>query len=130
MWKYLIFIIAVLIAMCTPKQRNYAGAKKFETIELKKSSGGFQSMNTYCLLDFLTDPDRNGRWTIVSKPDSSTLSNGILSGTDNPCIDFNNFGCGDYSLKYLVKNPCCIKDSVIIDLVLPCCQLEAFVTCT
>lgn len=75
------------------------------------------------LCDFITGEDAGGDWSIVLPlPSGSTLTDSDLS---SPCpnIDFNDFGCGLYSLKYLVESTTCegCKDSTIVNIELPCC---------
>jgi len=61
---------------------------------------------SYFLLDFLVGEDTGGTWTICGLPENSTLTNLDLIG-DNPQIDFNDFGCGVYCLRYTVSNEDC-----------------------
>lgn len=83
----------------------------------------------YCLRDFLIGEDPGGTWSIVTIPEGSTLSPSNLTG-DNPCLNFNNFGCGSYTLQYKVFSTTCAgcADSTQINLLLRCCEVvgEAF----
>lgn len=76
----------------------------------------YSSKAITCLRDFINGEDSNGSWSIISIPPGSTLLQSDLSGTDNPCIEFDDFGCGEYVLKYKVTTLCCM-DSVTINII-------------
>jgi len=51
--------------------------------------------------------DDGGTWTITSPlPQGSSLSQSDLIG-DNPCLDFEIFGCGAYVLRYTYESSTC-----------------------
>lgn len=67
--------------------------------------------------------DDGGTWTIVSLPTGSTLTQGDLAG-DNPCLDFNIFGCGQYILNYSYSSSTCDGCEKNADVVFIKCCLE------
>lgn len=107
------------------------GCRTFTDSGEHMGSGLVSPLQSYALRDFLVGEDCCGIWTIVSKPDSSTLTNTHLTGTDNPVIDFNDFGCGDYILQYKVESSTCPNcfDSTEVHILLPCCTLVGSSSC-
>ena len=53
-----------------------------------------------------TPIDGGGIWTTLSIPTGSTMTNTDLSG-DNPCIEFDDYGCGMYNLEYTYESSTC-----------------------
>lgn len=64
-----------------------------------------------CLLDALdqasTSPiDGGGTWTVLLNPTGGTMTDADLFG-DNPCIEFDDFGCGIFNLEYTYESSTC-----------------------
>lgn len=88
----------------------------------------FRVLAASCLRDLLVGEDAGGVWTIHTKPGGSILLDTDLSG-DNPCIEFGDFGCGIYELKYTVTTDCC-EDFVIIRVRKKCCEVVGVISCS
>jgi len=124
MRKFLYLSIFILISCATdPKPLT-----PMQGIDHKETVVDFKSTATHCLRDLITGEDSGGTWTIVSIPSGSILTNGDLT-TDNPCIDFGDYGCGLYQLKYTVITDCC-EDFVVIKIRKKCCEITAVINCS
>ena len=122
-----IFLILFLFSCSVEIPEKYnAGYEVSDDIHVPNNL--YQRSAVHCLRDFITGEDAGGSWKIVSKPLGSILLQGDLSGTDNPCIDFANYGCGQYRLQYKVQAQCC-ADSTLVTINKRCCNVTASLSC-
>jgi len=127
--KHIYFIIILFLASCAvepPQKTINAGVERSQNIHVPNDQ--YKRLATHCLRDFLVGEDEGGAWTLLDKPEGSILLQEDLDGTDNPCIDFGDYGCGVYRLKYKVQDICC-KDSVEFDVNKRCCNVTGSLIC-
>jgi hypothetical protein len=125
-YKILLILLLSSCAIEPPEKLINAGVERSENIHVQNSQ--YRALAVHCMRDFLVGEDAGGDWSIVEKPVGSILVQSDLDGTDNPCIDFADYGCGIYRLKYKVQNTCC-KDSSIVRINKRCCNVTASLSC-
>lgn len=121
--RNIVYILLLLLVCCKteiPKKTVSAGYQ-YEGLS-------YSAMAARCLRTLIIGEDAGGTWTIITKPAGSTLVQGLLDGSDNPCIDFDLYGCGLYQLQYKVVQPCC-TDSTRITLNKRCCNISGNFNC-
>ncbi len=125
---YKIFIIFLFssFAVEPPEKLVNAGVERSENIHVPNDQ--YRSLAIHCMRDFLVGEDAGGTWKLINKPSGSILLQSDLDGTDNPCIDFSNYGCGVYRVQYKVVAPCC-RDSVAFNINKRCCNVTSTLTC-
>lgn len=114
LWVIYLTLISVLMIEC-----NHISDKKSEA---------FKVLAANPLCDFLTGEDSGGEWTIVTIPAGSTLANTDLIG-DCPSIDFDLFGCGEYTLRYTVESTDCVGCTDFVDVDIIKCCISGSATC-
>ena len=119
---YLLFFILISCATEPKELVPMQGVIHQETVI------DFRSTAVHCLRDLITGEDTGGAWTIVTIPSGSILTNDDLD-TDNPCLEFGDYGCGLYQLKYTVTTDCC-EDFVVIKIRKRCCEVTAVLNCS
>lgn len=108
--RIIIYIsIIFLIGCASDRQLPIANAGQNECAT-------FRRMATYCLRDWLTGEDAGGNWQQIGTAPQD-ISN-LLVG-DNPCIEWSDKACGQYSLMYIVGDACC-RDTAYVNP-LKCC---------
>jgi hypothetical protein len=122
-------LLVLFLASCAiepPQKIVDAGTPRSDDMHVPNNQ--YRAMAVHCLRDFLTGEDAGGAWTIVEKPIGSILVQGDLDGTDNPCVDFADYGCGIYIIQYKVTQPCCV-DSSRVRLNKRCCNVTGTLSC-
>lgn len=109
-----------------PDKKVNAGYERSDDIHVPNSS--YRGLAVNCLRDFLVDEDAGGTWKLIEKPVGSVLTQSNLDGTDNPCLDFANYGCGLYIVQYKVVQPCC-QDSTRLRINKRCCNVTGSLVC-
>jgi len=127
--RVVIFALILFMIGCAsdlPKSTIDSGQERSENLHVQNDQ--YRAMAVHCLRDFLVGEDSGGSWTIVEKPLGSILIQDDIDDSDNPCIDFANYGCGLYRLQYKVIDLCC-KDSTIVRINKRCCNVTASLSC-
>jgi len=97
----MILFIAILSILSTEPKDQF--------IEINQMMDCNELLTVYQAYVAPEEVDDGGTWSIGSPddiPSNSTLTNAELIG-DNPCIDFDIYGCGKYYITYTIPSETC-----------------------